>query len=389
MPSAGTPPAACRGNSSWWPRERGRRWLPAAGASPDCLWLPWHSGALLLRSETRAADLRSWLTATLCRCPPPRSTPKLPLLPPVTARHRVAGAVAASKLQHSSTLSAPLLGGIALARAELSELVPGSSQQPGEGAVLRLELLGRSKRSRGLAGGVQVQPALVSSFGRGNGGSGSGSKSGSDSDDEEASSSSKACGSGSPDQQPRRLPGLRLEMAPHALRGWDGVSGRWQQAWGSRLCSTVAYQARQRRWNLDLSHKLNGWLTAAGSMACDMREAAAAPGPASGSEEIEAAEGGGVADRLRQLSAHLRGYAAGASVCRAKLRLTCKLRQPARQLRLESSYGAGEEGATHSLAYRCGRRPDHAQQHGWWDMGVEARPAARHVYLRLDFFAPL
>ena len=324
-------------------------------------------------------------------------SPKLPLLPELTLRHRVAGTQVDRRLQHSSAVSARLLRGAAVARVELVEPAPGSALSPADGAVLRMELVGRSKASRGLAGGVKVKPELAGSFktaGSSSGNSGGGDG-GSSSDDEGGSTGSGSrVGGAAPDRQRQRVPGVRLEVAPSTARTWEDVSGRWQQAWGSRLRSTVGYQARQRQWALDATHKLSGWLSVAGSLASSVPDdwqclapapeaAAGANGGASGSIDSS------MAQRLRQLNSHMRSYAAAAQLCRAKVKLVCRLKQPARHLAVESCMEG--DGPRHALSCRLGRRPDHAQQHGWCDVALEARPRARdlQLHLRLDCFVPL
>ena len=339
---------------------------------------------------------------------PARSAPKLPLLPRLTARHRVAASQAAGALRHTSQLSLPLPGGAAVAKAELAEPAPGSEAAAG-GSILRLELEGGTRRSRGLAGGIKIKPDLADKFRTADAasvssGSGSGSSSGSDSEEEACGACSTA--GGSQDTRQRRagrsrVPSLKVEMAPRSVRGWDDISGRWQQAWGGRLSSSVAYQARQRRWSFSVSQKLTGWLSAAGSLVCDApAELAAAAARGSDGGEIGAAASsssicsGMVAaqppGRLHRLASHIRSYAAAAHMRKAGLKLTCRLRQPARQLRLESCFDAVEGGLAHAVAYRLGRgAADWQQQAAWCDVALQARPHARHLLLKLDFFAPL
>lgn len=333
------------------------------------------------------------LSTPLHLSPPlsPHSAPRLlRLLPEITARHRVAGGQAGARVQHSTSLSLPL--GRAQARAQLREPGPGSPLDPADGSTLTLELLPRSKRSRGLAGGAKLQPGCATAF-HGDrpaaaGGSSKSSSSGSDSDDDGGGG-----GDGGDTQRQRSsLPGLRLEVVPGAASGWEGVSGSWRQSWGSRLSSSVAYQARQRRWNLQLTQKLSRWLTAAGSLACDAPTAAgwaAGDAPAAAAEE-EADDGG----LLRQLSSHVRSYAAASSVRRAGLKLRCRLGQPARVLRLESSYtSAGAEGGSgglaHLIGYRFGRRTDYRREHPWCDLELRAGPAPRQLALSFELFSPL
>lgn len=335
----------------------------------------------------------------------PLRTPRLPLLPQLTARHRVAAAQASRRLQHSTALSLPL--GPALARIEVREPAPGSSLEPAEGATLKLELVPHSKRVRRLAGGAKLQTGCASAFRPGASKSSKGvdaavhAGSSSDSDDESNTNSSSRDNSTADSQQRQRssLPGLRLELAPATARGWEDVSSRWQQAWGGQLSSTVSYQAHQRRWNLALSQKLSNWLSAAGTLVCDApgemagsaAAAAAAAEPAGEIEPAPAQEGGGRAGAaLRQLSSHVRSYAAGSRLCRAGLKLHCRLRQPARQLRLESNYDAGEGGGlSHTLAYRFGRRADHRREHAWCDLELRAKPQQRQLSVNFEVFAPL
>ncbi len=346
------------------------------------------------------------------RLRPPCRAPKLPLLPQVTARHRIGASLAAGGLRHATQLSLPLLGGTAVAKAELAEPPQGSEAAAAQHAVLRLELQGRSARSRGLAGGIKIQPGLADKFrmadaaavgSSGASSSGSSGSSGSDSDDDALGSSSdgaekrgqRQCGRG-------RVPGVKLELVPGAVRGWQDVSGRWQQAWGGRLSSSVAYQARQRRWTLSLSQKLTGWLSAVGSLVCDAPDGAGAAAAAveEGDGQIEAGPSSSSVGSclgpdaphrpLHRLSSHIRSYAAAAQLRKAGLKLTCRLRQPARQLRLETSYDAAEGGFTHGLTYRLGRRAgDWQQQAAWYDLGLQARPHTRQLLVKLDFFAPL
>lgn len=342
-------------------------------------------------------------------------SPKLPLLPQVTARHRMATSQATGALRHSTQLSLPLLGGAAVAKAELAEPPLGSEAAAAQHSMLRLELQGRSKRSRGLAGGIKLQPGLADKFrtadeaavASSSANASSSSSGGSDSDDEMLGSSSLVGDAEKPAQRQcgrGRVPGLKLELVPGMVRDWQDVSGRWQQVWGGRLSSSMAYQARQRRWTLSLSHKLTGWLRAVGSMVCDAPGATAAGAAAVAAEEsngqIEAAASSSSVgsclgpdapqQRLHRLSSHIRSYAAAAQLRKAALKLTCRLRQPARQLRLETSYDAGEGGFTHGVTYRRGRSAaDWQQQTAWYDLGLQARPHARQLLLKFDFFAPL
>ena len=378
----------------------------------------WH--ALAVAAVARAVQVECLLFVTDCwqrtarLYPSSCRSPKLPLLAQVTARHRVAASQATGALRHSTQLSLPLLGGAAVAKAELAEPPLGSEAAAAQHAVVRLELQGRSARSRGLAGGIKLQPGLADKFRAADeaavasssaNGSSSSSSGGSDSDDEMLGSSSlvgdaekqaqRQCGRG-------RVPGLKLELVPGMVRDWQDVSGRWQQAWGGQLSSSMAYQARQRRWTLSLSHKLTGWLSAVGSLVCDAPGEAAAGAVAAeeSNGQIEAAASSSSVgsclgpdapqQQLHRLSSHIRSYAAAAQLRKAALKLTCRLRQPARQLRLETSYDAGEGGFTHGVTYRRGRSAaDWQQQTAWYDLGLQARPHARQLLLKFDFFAPL
>jgi hypothetical protein len=313
--------------------------------------------------------------------------PKLPLLPHVTAQHRVSAAQAAPGVRHSSTLSAPLLRGAALARLQVQEGPPAADAASTKaGSTVTLEVVRRSKRSRSLAGGAKVLPALAGAFHGGRKAS-LAPESTSDSEEECSGSSGsgglKAAGSGE-QQQARRVPGLRLHVAPATARSWEDLSGSWRQSWGSRLSSTVGYRGQQRRWDLQLLTKLTSRLSAGGSLTCD--------GPASAAAAAEAAAdaanaGGG---RPHQLASYLRTYAQDGQLCKAALRLSCRLSRPARQLvQLESSFDVAA-GQAHALKYRLGGRGiDFLQQRSRCAVGLQARPRQRQLDLTFDFFAPL
>ena len=308
----------------------------------------------------------------------------------MTARHRVSAAQATPGVRHSSTLSAPLLRGGAMARLQVQEGPPAAeAASTAAGSTVTLEVVGSSKRSRGLAGGAKVLPALAGAFHGGRKAS-LAPESTSDSEEECSGSSSgsgsggfKAAGSGE-QQQACRVPGLRLHVAPATARSWEDLSGSWRQSWGSRLSSTVGYRGQQRRWDLQLSTKLTSRLSAGGSLTCD--------GPASTAAAAEAAAdaanaGGG---RPHQLASYLRTYAQDGQLCKAALRLSCRLARPARQLvQLESSFDV-EAGPAHALKYRLGGRGnDFLQQRGRCAVGLQTRPRQRQLDLTFDFFAPL
>ena len=320
--------------------------------------------------------------------------PKLPLLPQLTARHRMAASQSTTGVQHSSTLSAPLLRGTAVARLHVQEPALGAAAA---GSTLTLEVEGRGKRSRGLAGNVKLSPTLLGAFhgtngggsnGSGSNGSNTTSRSVSDSDDECGNSSN---GGGKAEQRRQHMPGLRLQMQPTAVRSWEDVSGRWQQAWGGAVRSTLGYQAQQRRWSLELGHKLSGKVTASGSLAWD--------GPVG----LAASAAGGAAgdDAQHHLLARLRSYADGSKLRRAGLKLACRLPPPPagaagtkpqrRQLQLESHYDAEVGEATHGLKLRLGGRggADYRQQHRRYELSLQTRPRQRQLDVTLDFFTPL
>ena len=185
------------------------------------------------------------------------------------------------------------------------------------------------------------------------------------------------------------MPGLRLQLVPALARSWQDVSGQWRQAWGSRLSSSVQYQAAQRRWNLELSSKLPGRLTAMGTLACEGPAAGVAfQGGSRGDGGSGSGNGGG------SQGAHLRGcvtsYMAASRLCRAALKLSCALPRPGRQaVHLESSVD-GEGSASHAVRYRLGggAASDYLQQRPRCDLSLAARPHRGELTLRLDLFAP-
>ena len=185
------------------------------------------------------------------------------------------------------------------------------------------------------------------------------------------------------------MPGLRLQLVPALARSWQDVSGQWRQAWGSRLSSSVQYQAAQRRWNLELSSKLPGRLTAMGTLACEGLAAGVAfQGGSRGDGGSGSGNGGG------SQGAHLRGcvtsYMAASRLCRAALKLSCALPRPGRQaVHLESSVD-GEGSASHAVRYRLGggAASDYLQQRPRCDLSLAARPHRGELTLRLDLFAP-
>jgi hypothetical protein len=328
----------------------------------------------------------------------PCRLPKLPLLPQLTARHKLVAALSTPGVQHGSTLSMPLLGGGAVARVQVQEPAAGSLHA---GSVLSVSLEGRNNSSRGLAGGVSLSPSLSSAFKgsafattsgalscSGDGSSSShgegSSRAGSDSDDDGGGSG----GSTADRHRRRQVPGLRLQMQPGAVRSWEDVSGRWQQPWGSRLKSTLQYQAQQRRWGLDLCQKLGSSLTAAGSLSWEGPASLAAP-----ADDEETACGTAAA---RQLLRHVVSYGRGSQPRRAALKLVCCLpasmpggAKSRRRLQLETAYDLDAGLATHGLKLRLGGRGGNAAhlQRQRYDLAVTKRQ--RQVDVTLDFFAPL
>lgn len=324
--------------------------------------------------------------------PPFCSLPSLLLLPELTVQHRLAGAQASQGLQHTSTVSAPLLRGAAVARLRAAESAPGP-----EGTLLSFELQGRSRRAgRGLAGGAKLQSKHSNAF-YGTGSCGNGRHlcadgAGSDSDEEESSSSSGSCRVGSkvqPGQQ--RVPGLRLQATPAAMTSWEDVSGSWRQAWGGRLRSVVGYQGRQRRWNVELSSKLGRHLSATGSMVCEGPPDAAEVLAAACADNAAGGDGeAGSRRQLRQLRQHASAYLSASRLRKAGIKLMCRLRRPARQqLHLESALGEGGE-LSHTVRYRLGGsgRADWQQQRARADVALVTQPAQQRWELKFDFFAP-
>ncbi|KAL4430891.1 hypothetical protein ABPG75_006147 [Micractinium tetrahymenae] len=258
--------------------------------------------------------------------------PSLLLLPELTVQHRLAGAQAGRGMQHTSTVSAPLLRGAAVARLRAAEAASGA-----EGTLLTFELQGRGKRgARGLAGGAKLQAEHSNAF-YGSSGCADSARSDSDDDEENSSNSRIRAGGGSSGEQQhsrRRVPGLRLQVAPAPVQSWEDVSGHWRQAWGGRLHSAVGYQGRQRRWNLELSSKLGRYLSAAGSLVCDgppdaaaLLAAACSDGDGADGASSEA----GSSPRVQQLRQRAGAYLGAIRLCKAGVKLTCRLQRPARQ----------------------------------------------------------
>lgn len=351
---------------------------------------------LLVAGERFMHSLPLLFVTLLC------SLPSLLLLPELTVQHRLAGAQASCGLQHTSTVSAPLLRGAAVARLRAAEAAPGA-----DGTLLTFELQGRGKRAaRGLAGGAKLQSEHSTAFyGSSSGGSGrscshartDGACSDSEEEDGSSGGGSSSCGvgrGGKAQQGQQRVPGLRLQAAPAALRSWEDVSGSWRQAWGGRLRSAVGYQGRQRRWNLELSSKLGRYLSAAGSLVCEgPSDAAAVLAAACADDGISRANGGevGSSRQLRQqMGAYLGAYLGASRLRRAGVKLTCRLQRPARQqLHLESALGESGE-LSHTLRYRLGGggRADWQQQRARADVALVSQPAQQRWELKFDFFAP-
>jgi hypothetical protein len=323
------------------------------------------------------------------------------MLPQATARHRVAAAQATPGWRHSSSLAVPLLGGRAAAKLRIQEQASGAG-----GSTVSLEVDGRSMQSRGLAGGVKLSPALTAAF-SGIGTSDAAScPAASESDDEPGSSSGSGSGGGAAGgegcgrrQFRHQLPGLRLQVHPSAAGSWAGVSGRWQQPWGSRLKSTLGYQAQQRRWSLGLCQK-RGNVTASGSLAWEDPGGAGPPAAAAASAAGAEGESAG-SGRLRQLRSRLGSYSAGSKLHRASLRLAFRLprhaagpsegNQQRRMLQLETAYDADTGVATHGLKLRLGGKGggDALQQQRRYDLGAQLRPHLRQLDLTFDFFSPM
>ncbi len=358
------------------------------------------------RKSTGRACLRPLAPASRIPMPAPLpgppfcSLPSLLLLPELTVQHRLAGAQASRGLQHTSTVSAPLLRGAAVARLRAAESAPGP-----EGTLLSFELQGRSRRAgRGLAGGAKLQSKHSNAFyGTGSCGSGSGRQlcadgACSDSDDEESNSSTSSSGScrvghGGSKVQPgqQRVPGLRLQATPAAMTSWENVSGSWRQAWGGRLRSVVGYQGRQRRWNVELSSKLGRHLSATGSMVCEGPPDAAEALAAACADNAAGGDGeAGSRRQLLQLQQHVSAYLSASRLRKAGIKLMCRLHRPARQqLHLESALGEGGE-LSHTVRYRLGGsgRADWQQQRARADVALVTQPAQQRWELKFDFFAP-